>query len=334
MQLNKKGHSFEVDIWAIGCILYTLLVGKPPFETTSLKVRRHRLLSLDRVARRRGFQETYQKIRKNDYHTPSRVSNAAKELIAKLLDAEPHRRPTISQIPDFPFFSSGYMPARLPTSCLTMAPKFPSSAATAAGTLALHRRALSEVQPMETGLSPKEQVRKDLAGQARFLGAVPENGMGMGGGGGRALSEDEGKDGAPADGYLRDLFAQLDDLLKTDPVAKLRPDIAFEDAESPEAAPVFWVSKWVDYSDKYGLGYQLCDDRSLFPYPPSSLHPTSAPIAAWVSSSTTPPDSSWTARASSCSTWRRRAKSSSTPSPRPPRSSTRKSPSSSTSGIT
>ncbi len=36
--LGKKGHSFEVDIWAIGCILYTLLVGKPPFETQSLKV--------------------------------------------------------------------------------------------------------------------------------------------------------------------------------------------------------------------------------------------------------------------------------------------------------
>ena len=24
--------------------------------------------------------------------------------------------------------------------------------------------------------------------------------------------------------------------------------------------PFFWFSKWVDYSDKYGLGYQLCDD--------------------------------------------------------------------------
>ena len=24
--------------------------------------------------------------------------------------------------------------------------------------------------------------------------------------------------------------------------------------------PIFWVSKWVDYSDKYGLGYQLCDN--------------------------------------------------------------------------
>ena len=35
--LVKKGHSLEVDIWSSGCIMYTLLVGKPPFETSSLK---------------------------------------------------------------------------------------------------------------------------------------------------------------------------------------------------------------------------------------------------------------------------------------------------------
>lgn len=35
--LNKKGHSYEVDIWSIGCIMYTLLIGKPPFETSTLK---------------------------------------------------------------------------------------------------------------------------------------------------------------------------------------------------------------------------------------------------------------------------------------------------------
>lgn len=35
--LTKKGHSFEVDIWSLGCIMYTLLVGKPPFETSTLK---------------------------------------------------------------------------------------------------------------------------------------------------------------------------------------------------------------------------------------------------------------------------------------------------------
>lgn len=46
--LTKKGHSFEVDIWSIGCIMYTLLIGKPPFETRSLK-------------------ETYSKIKRCDY---------------------------------------------------------------------------------------------------------------------------------------------------------------------------------------------------------------------------------------------------------------------------
>jgi polo-like kinase 1 len=35
--LNKEGHSFEVDIWAIGIITYTLIVGKPPFQSKNSK---------------------------------------------------------------------------------------------------------------------------------------------------------------------------------------------------------------------------------------------------------------------------------------------------------
>lgn len=33
-----------------------------------------------------------------------------------------------------------------------------------------------------------------------------------------------------------------------------------DEAEDPAGIPIYWVSKWVDYSDKYGLGYQLCDN--------------------------------------------------------------------------
>ncbi|MGH0137681.1 UNVERIFIED_CONTAM: hypothetical protein FKN15_021794 [Acipenser sinensis] len=33
-----------------------------------------------------------------------------------------------------------------------------------------------------------------------------------------------------------------------------------EEAEDPACIPIFWISKWVDYSNKYGLGYQLCDN--------------------------------------------------------------------------
>ena len=29
---GKQGHSYEVDIWALGVIIYTLIIGKPPFE--------------------------------------------------------------------------------------------------------------------------------------------------------------------------------------------------------------------------------------------------------------------------------------------------------------
>lgn len=33
-----------------------------------------------------------------------------------------------------------------------------------------------------------------------------------------------------------------------------------DESSDPASNPVFWVSKWVDYSDKYGFGYQLCDE--------------------------------------------------------------------------
>ena len=34
---SKTGHSYEVDFWAIGVILYTLVCGRPPFESSEVK---------------------------------------------------------------------------------------------------------------------------------------------------------------------------------------------------------------------------------------------------------------------------------------------------------
>ena len=66
---------------------YTLLVGKPPFETNNLK-------------------DTYTRIRKNEYHIPStRVSSAARALIQRMLAADPSKRPNMQEILADEFFT-------------------------------------------------------------------------------------------------------------------------------------------------------------------------------------------------------------------------------------
>lgn len=102
--LNKKGHSYEVDIWSIGCVMYTLLVGQPPFETKSLK-------------------DTYSKIKKCEYRVPGYLRKQPADMIIKMLQSNPEQRPTISQCLKFDFITSSAVPASLPASCLTMAPR-------------------------------------------------------------------------------------------------------------------------------------------------------------------------------------------------------------------
>ena len=40
----------------------------------------------------------------------------------------------------------------------------------------------------------------------------------------------------------------------------LKTPIMEDEAEDPKCIPMVWVSKWVDYSDKYGFGYALSDE--------------------------------------------------------------------------
>ena len=105
---GKTGHSFEVDIWTVGIILYILLVGKPPFETNNAK-------------------ETYKRIRMKSYTFPQgeKISEPAKELIQSILVVEPHKRPTLQEILESDFMTMGNsIPKSLPRSTLACPPPF------------------------------------------------------------------------------------------------------------------------------------------------------------------------------------------------------------------
>jgi polo-like kinase 1 len=103
---GKTGHSFEVDIWSIGIIIYILLIGKPPFETTSAK-------------------ETLKRIRMKNYSFPQNgiISEPAKELIQNILVLEPHKRPSLKEILESDFMTMGTsIPKTLPQSTLACPP--------------------------------------------------------------------------------------------------------------------------------------------------------------------------------------------------------------------
>lgn len=229
--LSKKGHSFEVDIWSIGCILFTLLVGKPPFETSSLK-------------------DTYMRIKKNEYHIPSKISPVARTLIQKLLRPDPSQRPCVDEILNDDFMNLGIMPSRLPTSCLTMAPRFDHS----------KNQPEKSAIPMATSRKPLIEINKELneikPSKGKLLTVLE----------GIVMSENEPIENkgikspgdVPTDFYLSDLFAILNSVVASKPAE--RSNIQQDEAEDPAAVPIFWISKWVDYTDKYGLGYQLCDN--------------------------------------------------------------------------
>jgi polo-like kinase 1 len=102
---GKSGHSYEVDVWSLGVIIYTLIVGKPPFETSDVKT-------------------TYNRIRKIAYAFPDNVvvSDAARDLISRILIGDPTQRPTLDEICAHEFLTRNTIPKALPSSLLACPP--------------------------------------------------------------------------------------------------------------------------------------------------------------------------------------------------------------------
>lgn len=77
-------HTKQVDLWSLGVLCFELLVGEPPFQTTS-------------------YEETYKKITHVNYTAPDFLSKAAVHLISKLLVSNPDRRMPLKMVMQHPW---------------------------------------------------------------------------------------------------------------------------------------------------------------------------------------------------------------------------------------
>ncbi|XP_063989589.1 phosphorylase b kinase gamma catalytic chain, skeletal muscle/heart isoform isoform X2 [Diachasmimorpha longicaudata] len=94
---NAEGYGYEVDIWACGVIMFTLLVGCPPFW------HRKQMVML------RNIMEG-----KYSFTSPewTDITDAPKDLIRKLLVVEPDKRASIKEALDHPFFHTVELKAK------------------------------------------------------------------------------------------------------------------------------------------------------------------------------------------------------------------------------
>lgn len=86
---DKRAYSYEVDIWAIGVITYTMLIGKAPYDGGNVN-------------------NTYANIRQNDFSFPIKdhfISHQARMFIRSILTTDPASRLSLDQMLQHPFFT-------------------------------------------------------------------------------------------------------------------------------------------------------------------------------------------------------------------------------------
>ena len=240
------GHGFEVDIWAIGIMLYAMLFGKPPFQSKDVQV-------------------IYERIKNNDYKFPpdSLVSLEARQLIRDMLSTDPYQRPSMDQVLEYDWFKCGSFPSHITTESLKQKPKN-LAFITKEESMINFANCKQQVGINDVPKHPVEILRTDLESERpRTLlphSLSPDN------------TKNKYKEVSPVNikpykskisnqlskaSYDNKMVYMLSESLsatleniKLIETGQLQPDPKL--VQKPQL-----VSKWVDYSNKHGFAYQL-----------------------------------------------------------------------------
>ena len=112
--IAKRGHSMASEVWSIGCIVFALLCGKPPFDSDSVET-------------------TYRLITECQFSLPDTLSPEAKDFLINILRFDPRSRGTLedhserggeinNSLLSHPFIAKGFIPTSLPPSAVKSVP--------------------------------------------------------------------------------------------------------------------------------------------------------------------------------------------------------------------
>ncbi|CCW65429.1 unnamed protein product [Phytomonas sp. EM1] len=253
-----RGHSFEADLWSLGAIFFTLLVGHPPFQAGDVET-------------------TYRRVRAGRYDCPSDLPIPARDLIAKILQNKPTSRLGLAGIRAHPFFTS---PPTTPPLSLTQSRSQPQPRRAGREGRAMPRDPnppLADDSNVAKGASSGQPSRNRQlptpAAEAPFK-RTPRAVFCAGGGAPSASfavappppplppreRDDRRKKNAPARPQpLTTLHNPPQQTLRTNDYDNEKKEEKEENDEegAPPPSPQVWVVACADFSAKYGLCYRL-----------------------------------------------------------------------------
>uniref|UniRef100_A0A8C2PQE9 polo kinase n=1 Tax=Cyprinus carpio TaxID=7962 RepID=A0A8C2PQE9_CYPCA len=236
--LNRQGHGTESDVWSLGCVMYTLLCGNPPFETLDLK-------------------ETYKCIKEVRYSLPPSLTPSAQKLISAILQKNPSDRLTLDQILAHEFLT-GFTPEKLPPSSCVMVPELnpPSPAKKFFTKMAKSLFGKKKSKAVEkTPCEEKDDISKLVSGMVKHSIGRQMSYKTMGVNEVIIIIHLSSDDIPTPAAVAESAMKVLNSCLSSMPTASRNPPCL------SKTKPLIWVTKWVDYSNKYGFGYQLSNQN-------------------------------------------------------------------------
>ncbi|XP_071183761.1 serine/threonine-protein kinase PLK4-like isoform X1 [Salvelinus alpinus] len=135
---THSAHGLESDVWSLGCMFYAFLMGRPPFDTDTVK-------------------HTLNKVVLGEYNMPSHVSQEAQDLIHQLLRKDPAQRPSLSAVLEHPFMTQSLLarikerslgePGSMDSGIATISTACTSSTSGSSSSSSLQRRARRVMGP-------------------------------------------------------------------------------------------------------------------------------------------------------------------------------------------